>query len=125
MNTSRRGKAVQRGHNVGLTRAKADLKRRDAEAKEVEYERVLRSRAFRKEVAASQMDSAETSASECPITENLSSIGPEEIRARGVRNAAVIMEVTRKSGHLQGPFIKKLRDAAADMQSLHRSFVYL
>ncbi|CAH0714124.1 unnamed protein product, partial [Brenthis ino] len=47
-NKARRGRPIGSGSGTVLTRARADLRRMEAEAREAEFERALEARAFRK-----------------------------------------------------------------------------
>ncbi|XP_050356289.1 uncharacterized protein LOC126777335 [Nymphalis io] len=116
-NSARRGKPTSKGRGTVLTRAKAELKAKAAEAREEAFERSLRSRAFRKNATEVVLDSDESSSSDVRREDPIK-LGAEELRAEAGRNAALILEVAQKSGNLKSGFIKKLKDLAASLQCI-------
>ncbi|XP_050343820.1 translation initiation factor IF-2-like [Nymphalis io] len=81
------------------------------------FERFLRSRAFCKNAPEVVLDSDESSSSDVHREDPIK-LGAEELRAEAGCNAALILEVARKSGNLKSGFIKKLKDSAASLQSI-------
>ncbi|XP_047543179.1 uncharacterized protein LOC125075509 [Vanessa atalanta] len=101
----------------GLTRAKAELKEKEEEEREVAFERALRSRAFKK-APTERKDAVVLSSS---VTKNMAdpvTLGAEELHAEAERNVAAILTVAKKSGNLKGGYIKSLKESAAALQAI-------
>ncbi|XP_047544459.1 translation initiation factor IF-2-like, partial [Vanessa atalanta] len=108
--------ADRRGNSKnGLSQARAELKKKEEEDRELAFERTLRSRAFKKAPAAAPVVNEPTPAINIADPADLSA---EELRAEAGRNAAQIREVALKSSNLKGGFIKKLKDAATSLEGV-------
>ncbi|XP_046972897.1 uncharacterized protein LOC124539641 [Vanessa cardui] len=111
--------AHRRGKNKdnGLTRARAELKRKEEEEREVAFERALRSRAFKKAPTEGK-DAVVPSSS---VTNNMAdpaTLGADELQAEAARNVAAILTVAKKSGNLKFGYIKSLKESAAALQAI-------
>ncbi|XP_047542295.1 translation initiation factor IF-2-like, partial [Vanessa atalanta] len=108
--------ADRRGNSKnGLSQARAELKKKKEEDRELAFEHTLRSRAFKKAPAAAPVVNEPTPAISITDPADLSA---EELRAEAGRNAAQIREVALKSSNLKGGFIKKLKDAATSLEGV-------
>ncbi|XP_026483831.2 uncharacterized protein LOC113391918 [Vanessa tameamea] len=107
--------ADRRGNSKknGLSRARADLKNKEEEERELAFERTLRSRAFKKVPAAAPVVEEPT-----PPIKDPANLNAEELRAEAGRCATEIREVALKSSNLKGGFIKRLKDAAASLEGV-------
>ncbi|XP_047543169.1 actin cytoskeleton-regulatory complex protein pan1-like [Vanessa atalanta] len=108
--------ADRRGNSKnGLSQARAVLKKKEEEDRELAFERTLRSRAFKKAPAAAPVVHEPTPTINIADPADLSA---EELCAEAGRNAAQIREVALKSSNLKGGFIKKLKDAATSLEGV-------
>lgn len=110
--TARRGKA---GRGTVVTRARAELKKLEAENREREFEEALHARAFGKNMQEPVLDSENM---EEEIEENPSNISAEELRAYAGRNTTDILEIAMKAKTLNKTSVKRLQEAAAGLQEI-------
>ncbi|XP_046965852.1 uncharacterized protein LOC124534187 [Vanessa cardui] len=110
--------AHRRGKNKGnvLTRARAELKEKEEEDREVAFERALRSRAFKK--APTERKDAVVPSSSGTNSMDPATLGAEELHAEVERNVAAILTVAKKSGNLKFGYIKSLKESAAALQAI-------
>ncbi|CAH0728898.1 unnamed protein product, partial [Brenthis ino] len=117
-NKARRGRPIGSGRGTVLTRARAQLRNMEAEAREREFERALEARAFRKKPEKADKAGkavfefgSDLSASESR-EEGISARDVQGLRAEAGRSVTEILHVARTSGNLKGEYVRRLKLAA-------------
>ncbi|CAH0719021.1 unnamed protein product, partial [Brenthis ino] len=120
-NKARRGRPIGSGSGTVLTRARADLRRMEAEAREAEFERALEARAFRKKTGKADKAvfefGSDLSAPESREDAN-AAMDVQGLRAEAGRNVTEIFHVARTSGNLKGEYVRRLKTAAAALTGI-------
>lgn len=89
------------------------------EDRAAEFNQVLQARKFRKVVGPTMpVDDPEEMEDKPDNERDPETLSPEELRAFAGGKVASILEVAKKSGHLQGPYVKRLRENANGLMTV-------
>lgn len=106
------------GSGTGLAEARAELKAAREETREAAFNQFLKDRIARPEVFEAVLDPEAGVTSENSCREDPLNLSAQELRASAGKNAAAIIQMASKSSNLKGTYMKQLKAAATELQSI-------